>query len=314
METQDVIPILQKDLAGMGKRFANYIIDLAIVFLLVFILSILLYMGSLASIVKAGKGFPFSLGIMAAYFILLEASTGKTIGKYVTGTRVTDENGNRAGTVKILLRTVIRFIPFEQFSYFGEPCVGWHDKLSKTRVVLASYKGEGGSEIGLTKRKVRIHSVIIFALFLLPYILALGATYSSYHFAKYAVSMPEAEKLKYLETEQYKSMHITTIEEFDQYWINMGNQIKLPQKVWIYLAITIALFIGLLLFQKWALYGIILYSLYNMGACALWFLPNVEASSGTLVGKVAQIVIYLICVVYYSRKTVRQTYNDRTDT
>jgi uncharacterized RDD family membrane protein YckC len=174
METQNVIPILQKDLAGMGKRFANYIIDLSIVFLLVFILSTLLYMVNLGSIVKAGKGFPFSLGIMAVYFILLEAFTGKTIGKYITGTKVTDENGNRAGAEKILLRTVIRFIPFEQFSYFGEPCIGWHDKLSKTRVVLASYKRDGRSQISLSKKKVRIHSVIILILVLLPYILALG--------------------------------------------------------------------------------------------------------------------------------------------
>lgn len=164
----------------------------------------------------------------------------------------------------------------------------------------------------LSKKKVRIHSVIIFVLVLLPYILALGAMYSSYHFAKYAVSMPEAEKLKYLEREQYKSMHITTIEEFDQFWINMSNQIKFPKKVGIYLAITIVLFIGLFLFQKWALYGIILYSLYNIGASALWFFPNVEVSSGTLAGKAAQILTYLISVIYYSWKKVRQTYTMRS--
>jgi uncharacterized RDD family membrane protein YckC len=113
---------------------------------------------NLGSIVRVGKGFPLSLGIMATYFILLEVFTGKTIAKYVTGTRVIDENGNRAGPEKILLRTVIRFIPFEQFSYFGEPCIGWHDKLSKTRVVLASYKGERCPEVGLSKKKVRIQA------------------------------------------------------------------------------------------------------------------------------------------------------------
>jgi len=164
----------------------------------------------------------------------------------------------------------------------------------------------------LSKKKVRIHSVIIFILVLSPYILALGGMYSSYHFAKYAVSLPEAEKLKYLETGQYKSMHIFTIEEFDQFWINMSNQIKFPRKVVIYLAITIVLFIGLFLFQRWTLYGIILYSLYNIGASALWFSPSVQASSGALAGKAAQIVIYLICVVYYSRRKVRQTYTMRS--
>jgi uncharacterized RDD family membrane protein YckC len=311
-ETHNEISILQKDLAGMGRRFVNYIIDLASVFLLVFILSTLLYMGNSASFVKTGKGFPFSLAVMAVYFIVLEVTTGKTIGKYITGTRVTDENGDRAAPTKILLRTLIRFIPFEQFSYFGEPCIGWHDKLSKTRVVLGPYRAEGPSEICLSKKKIRIHNVLILVLLLFPYILGLVGIYSSYHFAKYAVSMPEAEKLKFLETEQYKSMHITTVEEFDQYWINMANQIKFPKTVWVYFAITVALFIGLMLFQKWALYGIILYSLYNIGASALWFSPSVQASSGALAGKAAQIVIYLICVVYYSRKKVRQTYTMRS--
>ncbi len=136
--------------------------------------------------------------------------------------------------------------------------------------------------------------------------------YSTNKFGNVAVSLPKAEKLKYLEMDQYKSMNITTIEEFDKFWMSMGNKIKLPKKTWIYFAITVILFIGLFLFQKWALYGIILYSIYNIGASALWFSPNVDASSATLAGKVAQIATYLIISIYYSRKKVRQFYIEKS--
>ena len=70
------------------------------------------------------------------YYVVLEASTGRTVGKLVAGTKVIDLEGKIPSFSQILLRTLCRYIPFEPLSVlFGER--GWHDTLSKTRVVRA---------------------------------------------------------------------------------------------------------------------------------------------------------------------------------
>jgi hypothetical protein len=160
------------------------------------------------------------------------------------------------------------------------------------------------------RKKIRRYTIILFILSLLPYAMGVFGIYSSNKFSNIALSLSKAEKLKYLEMDQYKKMNITTVEKFDKFW--MSNKIRLPKKTWIYFAITVILFVGLFLFQKWALFGIIIYSLYNIGSSALWFSPDVGASTATLAGKVAQIATYLIIVVYYARKNVRQVFIEKS--
>jgi uncharacterized RDD family membrane protein YckC len=70
------------------------------------------------------------------YYFLCEATTGRTVGKLVSGTRVVTESGGKPTTLQILQRTLSRMVPFEPFSFFG-PSTGWHDRWSKTRVVMA---------------------------------------------------------------------------------------------------------------------------------------------------------------------------------
>ena len=77
------------------------------------------------------------------YYFLLEACWGKTIGKWILGLKVVDVDGNKPTRGAIALRTLCRFIPFEEFTFlFG---YGWtktgklkgnlHDQLSGTYVV-----------------------------------------------------------------------------------------------------------------------------------------------------------------------------------
>ena len=71
------------------------------------------------------------------YYTVLEVISGRTLGKLLTGTKVVATNGSPASVGQILGRSLCRFIPFEAFSFFGgagRP-VGWHDSISKTRVV-----------------------------------------------------------------------------------------------------------------------------------------------------------------------------------
>ena len=77
----------------------------------------------------------FFIGVPALY-ILFEYKWQRTPGKFITRTRVIDEYGNPPELSVVLLRTVIRWVPFEAFSCFGDPYSrGWHDKWSNTYVV-----------------------------------------------------------------------------------------------------------------------------------------------------------------------------------
>ncbi|HVR21682.1 MAG TPA: RDD family protein, partial [Polyangiaceae bacterium] len=72
--------------------------------------------------------------VQSAYWIGFETLFGKTPAKWLTGTRVVTNAGNRPTFAHILHRTIVRFVPFEALSFFGRGR-GWHDRWSKTRVV-----------------------------------------------------------------------------------------------------------------------------------------------------------------------------------
>jgi uncharacterized RDD family membrane protein YckC len=72
---------------------------------------------------------------MFVYYLGFEAALGETPGKLLTGTRVVTDSGGKPSFMQILSRTCTRFIPFEPLSFFGPEVYGWHDRLSRTRVV-----------------------------------------------------------------------------------------------------------------------------------------------------------------------------------
>ena len=132
--------------ASQGKRFVNYVIDR------LFIMG----MGGVFGVALGAIWMYFSpdnflelellfdtrivqyvvgaiLGII--YYSFFEGVTGRSIGKYFTKTKVVDENGQKPTVQAIFLRSLCRFIPFEALSFLGSEPIGWHDSLSKTRVV-----------------------------------------------------------------------------------------------------------------------------------------------------------------------------------
>ncbi len=122
-------------LASGGKRFANYLIDLVVFFTLMFLFGV--FLGVLGAI-DAGAEFALNfLGyvILLFYYFIMEATTGKTIGKMITGTRVVNMDGGAISTGQAAGRALCRFIPFEAFSFLGSTAVGWHDSIPKTRVI-----------------------------------------------------------------------------------------------------------------------------------------------------------------------------------
>ena len=65
----------------------------------------------------------------------MEFSLGKTVGKMLTKSTVVREDGGRITLGQAFGRSLCRLIPFDAFSFLGSTAVGWHDSISKTRVV-----------------------------------------------------------------------------------------------------------------------------------------------------------------------------------
>jgi uncharacterized RDD family membrane protein YckC len=148
-EDIDLVSRLKKikstgSIASQGKRFANYILDLIFYFIFCalfgFILGIIfaIFSPSLINMFNDdNKILNYLIGFIALflYYSTFEALTGKTLAKFITRTKVINENGSKPNYREILLRTLCRFIPFEAFSFLGDDNSGWHDQVSKTRVI-----------------------------------------------------------------------------------------------------------------------------------------------------------------------------------
>lgn len=116
-------------------RFGNYIVDV-IGFVVLFMLHILVFDRFFH--ITADPDSPlfglYYLVLLFGYYFVFEYFLGKTPGKFLTKTKVVDMNGEWPGGKRLLIRTLCRFIPFDNFSFlFGT--VGWHDSLSGTMVV-----------------------------------------------------------------------------------------------------------------------------------------------------------------------------------
>lgn len=129
---------VEHSLTSKGLRFANYLIDYfiagiiqyAIIFIPLLLIEDAYYNSPLLSVGLLG----ISLLVYVLYYALTEyLFKGKTIAKFITGTKAVTVEGEDLNFNKALIRALCRFIPFEPFSFFGE--TGWHDSISKTRVV-----------------------------------------------------------------------------------------------------------------------------------------------------------------------------------
>jgi uncharacterized RDD family membrane protein YckC len=128
--------------ASTNKRLANYIIDTLVIYLLALGINsvyIVLFSEGLGlelneSYLLSGLGV-FNFLLWALYYLLFEMSTGKSVGKLITRTRVVNEAGERPSPKQIIWRSLARLIPLDVFSYLDKnPPRGWHDKLSGTQV------------------------------------------------------------------------------------------------------------------------------------------------------------------------------------
>lgn len=133
----------EKLLASNGSRFINYVIDIVAILFSIFVFGIV--MALLANLFDL-SGLLYWLGNMSDfegqilflfisifYYTFTEGIFGRTLGKFITGTIVVDENGEKPSFGTIFKRSLCRLIPFDGFSFLGTR--GWHDSISDTYVV-----------------------------------------------------------------------------------------------------------------------------------------------------------------------------------
>ncbi len=126
--------------ASIWKRLGNAFIDTLArvgVFILLVLMSRSMTDQSLVVFVISG------LIIIFGYELIMESIWQRTLGKFVTGTKVVDIHGKKPSFLKVLGRSAARWIPFEQFSFLvSKHPMGWHDLLSKTLVVDSDISDE----------------------------------------------------------------------------------------------------------------------------------------------------------------------------
>jgi len=123
-------------IVSSGKRFLNFIIDFFACMIGASILSFII-----SFFINISEGLfllLFSqllfLGTYFAYYAIMEIKFQKTVGKFLTKTKVVKMDGRKPENFEIIMRTFCRFIPFDRVTFLFMKN-GIHDFLSKTTVI-----------------------------------------------------------------------------------------------------------------------------------------------------------------------------------
>jgi len=136
---KEQIKKVDSNVVNSGTRFLNLIIDSIAWYILIII--VFLIVGLFIPTNASASDFfvvIFNLilifGTFFAYHSIMEIKFQKTLGKFVTKTRVVKLNGEKPEKSDIISRTFCRLIPFDRISFLFMKN-GIHDYLSKTKVV-----------------------------------------------------------------------------------------------------------------------------------------------------------------------------------
>lgn len=142
---------LDLEFAGPLRRVYAFAIDIGILLMVIFVVGPIF--GSSEGIFNISNiqtGI-IDVFIFLAYFIVPTGIYGRTIGKWVAGISVVDEDGNKPGVAVAIPREVVgRFVATITFGIgiiwviFDKNHQGWHDKMAGTYVVIVPNSGGPG--------------------------------------------------------------------------------------------------------------------------------------------------------------------------
>jgi len=113
------------------RRLGNFLLDYLILMVIIFISAILL----------PPLGVFLGLFGFFLYYVIFETLWQRTLGKFITGTKVVTATGSKPTFDAIGIRTLARYVPFEPLSVWSERVLGWHDRWTGTYVIKASRFG-----------------------------------------------------------------------------------------------------------------------------------------------------------------------------
>lgn len=127
---------VQTTIVGSGIRLANFIVDFIVWIIIGSIISLILelFITITDRSIMQLMGYIIMLGTYVAYYAIMETQFQKTVGKFVTKTKVVKMNGDKPTASDIITRSLCRLIPFDRLSFLFVKN-GIHDFLSKTTVV-----------------------------------------------------------------------------------------------------------------------------------------------------------------------------------
>jgi uncharacterized RDD family membrane protein YckC len=144
-DSEEYIAKRQVKSIAPGPRLGHFVIDFVIFQIVIFIVQYLIQLLIVYSIFDVTLYLTIDLFnsiiisiLYPTLYIFCEHKWQRTPGKYFTKTIVIDEYGNKPDFRTIVLRSLIRIVPFEPFSCTGDKynySNGWHDRWSKTWVV-----------------------------------------------------------------------------------------------------------------------------------------------------------------------------------
>ena len=154
ISSPDLLADLQEEIvfehATKTQRFVNFLIDLIVYYIFVFVAGSIFAAVYIASYIAdpADSSSPFAdpssinvvlylmnLLIFVLYYTIMEgALKGRTIGKLITGTVAMREDGSKLTWKNAFFRSLVRVIPFEPLValFTNYP---WHDDFTNTVVV-----------------------------------------------------------------------------------------------------------------------------------------------------------------------------------
>lgn len=128
---------MNNNIVSKPKRVVNLIIDTVFCyFTTVFILAFI-YFDFYNDVMTISTNLirVYILIALFFYYLLCEYFYGKTLGKFITKTKVISFKNDKPTFLAILIRTICRFIPFYFLSFLGTSNLGLHDLISKTKVI-----------------------------------------------------------------------------------------------------------------------------------------------------------------------------------
>jgi len=192
----------EKHTSGAGKRLFTSIID-TIVISLIYIGTTLLLPHSVAVYVPS---IVLSLLISFLYYVILESSSGRTLGKLIVGTKVVRLDGTKPHLMQTMGRTLCRYIPLEAFTFLmGTYAYGWHDRFSGTMVVSHTYSVAEAASINPKQRGKTTAGHI--ALIVILILIIPGSIVSAIFLKALATARTAADEVQVRDAERNLDLH-----------------------------------------------------------------------------------------------------------